>query len=115
MKRIIGRLLVFILSLCIPLCAQQSNQPQPAMYAVLLGTGFPQPDPDRGGPSAAVVVDEKVFVVDAGRAGVKLLVLTHLIGNRPGGNREEAFREEAGDHYHQTILAGRDLMRIDLP
>ena len=312
MKRIIGKLLVFVLSFSIPLCAQQPGPPQQAMYAVLLGTGFPQPDPDRGGPSAAVIVGEKVFVVDAGRgamqrlvgagleakgvkavflthmhsdhidglpdvfhgtwrtrgknpfvlygpegtkklvkglmqfydadirirrdmteklaaggatidlhivhegvvykddtvsvtaflvdhfpvkpafgyrfdsggrsivisgdtypcdnlvrfakdadvliheaylsqggaslqgtassgtiqyeawfkryhstaaeagqiaarAGVKLLVLTHLIGNRPGGNKEEAFREEAGDHYHQTILVGRDLMRIDLP
>lgn len=37
------------------------------MQAVLLGTGFPAPDPDRAGPSNAVFVGEKVFIVDTGR------------------------------------------------
>jgi ribonuclease Z len=38
-----------------------------AMQAVLLGTGFPAPDPDRAGPSNAVIVGEKIFIVDTGR------------------------------------------------
>lgn len=49
----------------------QAPQEPPArpneMHAVLLGTGFPAPDPDRAGPSNAVFVGEKVFIVDAGR------------------------------------------------
>src|SRR5262245_59857359 len=31
-------------------------QPAPAMQVVLLGTGFPRPDPGRAGPSTAVTV-----------------------------------------------------------
>jgi ribonuclease Z len=38
-----------------------------SMQGVLLGTGFPAPDPDRAGPSNAVVVGEKIFIVDTGR------------------------------------------------
>ena len=37
---------------------------------VLLGTGYPRPDPDRAGPSTAIIVNGKYFVVDAGRAVV---------------------------------------------
>lgn len=38
-------------------------------WVVLLGTGTPNADPDRAGPSAAVVVDNTAYLVDAG-AGV---------------------------------------------
>jgi ribonuclease Z len=37
------------------------------MRGVLLGTGFPAPDPHRAGPSNAVLVGEKIFIVDTGR------------------------------------------------
>jgi ribonuclease Z len=50
--------------------AQVSEAPANApdkMQGVLLGTGFPAPDPDRAGPSNAVFVGEKVFIVDTGR------------------------------------------------
>lgn len=36
---------------------------------VLLGTGMPQPDPDRSGPATAIVVNGEAYIVDAG-AGV---------------------------------------------
>src|SRR4051812_45743302 len=36
---------------------------------VLLGTGTPNPDPDRFGPAVAIVVDNNVYLVDAG-AGI---------------------------------------------
>lgn len=61
------------------------------MYAILLGTGFPRPDADRAGPCTAIVVGEKVFLVDAGRgvmqrvagaglkpASIQAVFLTHL-------------------------------------
>ncbi len=37
------------------------------IYAILLGTGFPRPDADRAGPSTAIVIGDKVFLIDAGR------------------------------------------------
>ena len=46
---------------------QVAPNPPREMQAVLLGTGFPAPDPDRAGPSNAVLVGEKVFIVDTGR------------------------------------------------
>ena len=39
-----------------------------SMEAILLGTGYPVPTPDRAGPSTAIVANGKYFVVDAGRA-----------------------------------------------
>jgi ribonuclease Z len=43
------------------------------MQVVLLGTGFPRPSADRAGPSAAIVIGDKTFVVDAGRGVVMRL------------------------------------------
>lgn len=70
-------LLVFLIGALLSLCiAQQTDTQQPspttpAMQGILLGTGFPAPDPDRAGPSNAVLVGEKLFIVDTGR-GVTL-------------------------------------------
>ncbi len=44
----------------------------------------------------------------AQRAGVKLLVLTHLVP----GKDEEAFRERAARHFKGRIVVGRDLMKF---
>lgn len=46
------------------------------MQVIVLGTGYPRPDPERAGPATAVVVGEKVFLVDAGRAVVMRLAAT---------------------------------------
>ncbi|MGD2134842.1 MAG: MBL fold metallo-hydrolase [Gemmatimonadales bacterium] len=58
---------------------------------VLLGTGTPYPDPERHGPATAVVVEERVFLFDAGAgvmrrmnaaglpiSGVEAFFVTHL-------------------------------------
>lgn len=68
------------------------------MEGVLLGTGFPAPDPDRAGPSNAVFVGDKVFIVDAGRgvtmrlaalrrrpARIDAVFLTHLHSDHTSG------------------------------
>jgi ribonuclease Z len=65
---------------------------------VLLGTGYPRPDPERAGPATAVCVGDRVFLVDAGRgvtlrwAAAKLslknlqaVFLTHLHSDHIGG------------------------------
>ena len=36
------------------------------MQLVLLGTGTPLPDPDRSGPSTAIVVNGTPYIVDFG-------------------------------------------------
>jgi len=64
---------------------------QPRTWIILLGTGTPNADPDRSGPSVAVVVDGTPYIVDCGpgvvrraaAAGLdvrelKLVFITHL-------------------------------------
>jgi len=64
-------------------------QAQPRTRVVLLGTGTPNADPDRYGPSVAIVVDEKSYLVDFGvgvvrraaaaeRSGIKALNAVNL-------------------------------------
>jgi ribonuclease Z len=68
------------------------------MEVVLLGTGYPCPDPDRAGPSTAVIAHGRYFIVDAGRAVVLRLsalqrpippitavLLTHLHSDHTSG------------------------------
>jgi ribonuclease Z len=73
---------VFACALCIASLTSAQNLPAPTptpkMYAVLLGTGFPRPDADRAGPSTAVIVGEKVFLIDAGRGVTMRLAAANL-------------------------------------
>lgn len=45
---------------------------------VMLGTGMPRPHPDEAGPATAVVVGERVFLFDAGRAVMQQLAAAGL-------------------------------------
>jgi len=69
-----------------------------ALVVVLLGTGFPRPDPARASASTAIVAGDKWFVVDAGRgatmriagtdlkyANLKAVFLTHLHSDHTAG------------------------------
>lgn len=68
------------------------------LEVILLGTGFPRPDPNRAGPSTVVVAGDRWFVVDAGRgatmriagtdlryAGLRGVFLTHLHSDHTAG------------------------------
>ncbi len=47
-------------------------------FLVLLGTGFPRPNPDASGPATAVVVGERVFLFDAGTGIERQLAAAQL-------------------------------------
>ena len=47
-------------------------------FVVLLGTGNPNPDPDRSGPAAAVIVDDTPYLVDFGPGVIRQVVFGHL-------------------------------------
>jgi ribonuclease Z len=53
-----------------PAHSNAAQPPQNRIEVVLLGTGYPRPYPDRAGPSTAVIVNGRYFIVDAGRAVV---------------------------------------------
>lgn len=77
---------------------EPSAAPASKAEVILLGTGFPRPDPERFGPATAIAVNGKVFLVDAGRgvtlrfaaAGLPLdslraVFLTHLHSDHTSG------------------------------
>jgi ribonuclease Z len=114
-KKLINHLLMVILAagslFSLGAATQQSSATAPQMYAVLLGTGFPRPSPDRAGPSTAIIIGERVFLVDAGRGvmmrlagaglapkGIRAVFLTHLHSDHIDG---------LPDVFHTTWQFGR--------
>lgn len=49
-----------------------------ALIVLLLGTGYPRPDPEHAGPSTVVIAGDAWFVVDAGRGATMRLAATDL-------------------------------------
>jgi ribonuclease Z len=49
-----------------------------ALVAILLGTGFPRPDPNHAGAATAIVAGDGWFVVDAGRGATMRIAATDL-------------------------------------
>ena len=77
------RLKISLTVLLVLFCgAQAFGQPKagsPELKVILLGTGYPRPDPERAGPSTAVVFGDRYFVIDAGR-GVMLRMAATIAG-----------------------------------
>src|SRR5260370_9492632 len=61
--------LLFVFALPSGFFAQSARAPK--TQVVLLGTGTPLPDPDRSGPSTAIVVNGTGYIVDAGTGVVR--------------------------------------------
>jgi len=89
-----------------------------ALQVLLLGTGYPRPDADHAGPSTAVIVGDKWFVVDAGRgttmriaatdlkyANLKAVFLTHLHSDHTAG---------LPDLFNTSWQFGRKTMPLEL-
>ncbi|MBI3404551.1 MAG: MBL fold metallo-hydrolase [Acidobacteria bacterium] len=95
-----------------PAAGSKSNSnAKSGMQVVLLGTGFPRPDPERAGPSTAVIVGEKVFIVDAGRGGVQRLAATQLQWKNVGHifltHLHSDHIEGLPDLFHTSWMFGR--------
>jgi ribonuclease Z len=82
MVRILGASLAAaaLVALAVAHCQPQTNSPSPKgrMELILLGTGYPRPSNERAGPAIAVLVGDKLFVVDAGRGVVMRLAATGI-------------------------------------
>jgi ribonuclease BN (tRNA processing enzyme) len=76
------RLLILIVPLCLSLAAVEAQESpraaQGGATVVLLGTGMPRPNPEASGPATAVVVGDRVFLVDAGPGAERQLSAAHL-------------------------------------
>jgi ribonuclease Z len=78
--------------------AQEPARKAALPEVLLLGTGFPRPDPERAGPATAVVFKDGVFLFDAGRGvtqrfwasghalkSLRAVFLTHLHSDHTSG------------------------------
>src|SRR5919197_6342489 len=64
-------LLAFMLTADGSATAQPVKEHATKTRVVLLGTGTPQPDPDRSGPATAIVVNGSAYLVDFGPGVVR--------------------------------------------
>ncbi|HYM59550.1 MAG TPA: MBL fold metallo-hydrolase [Thermoanaerobaculia bacterium] len=87
-----------ILLAALTLHATPPPPPAPPMQVILLGTGYPRPDPNRAGAAAAVVVGSKWFLVDAGRGVTLRIAATEL--------KYENLRAVLLTHLHSDHTAG---------
>lgn len=91
MSAIISRTPILTLLLAVGAAVPSRLAAQDSATVVLVGTGFPRPDPAAAGPATAVVVGRRVFLFDAGPGiqrslaaaklpidGVTALFVTHL-------------------------------------
>jgi ribonuclease BN (tRNA processing enzyme)/acetyl esterase/lipase len=97
----------------IGLASQETEKSTTRTRVVLLGTGTPVPDPDRSGPSTAIVVDDRAYLVDFGPGVVRraeLAALTRKIPAVKPSNLKVAFVTHLhSDHtagYSDLILTG---------
>jgi len=69
-----GAAVVLLAGLAVAACGKTSGVAQTRTQVVLLGTGSPYPDPQRFGPSVAIVVDDRPYLVDVGSGAVRRTV-----------------------------------------
>jgi ribonuclease BN (tRNA processing enzyme) len=69
-----GVVVLLVVALAVLGCVKTPGEAQTRTQIVLLGTGTPYPDPGRFGPSVAIVVDERPYLVDVGSGVVRRTV-----------------------------------------
>jgi ribonuclease BN (tRNA processing enzyme) len=86
----------------------------PRTQIVILGTGTPVADPERSGPSVAIVVDGTAYLVDAGAGVVRRAAATGLPALKARNLKHVFFTHLHSDHtvgYPDLILSGAVLHR----
>lgn len=96
---------VIVLTVTLPALAGAPKRQTGTTRVVLLGTGNPQPDPDRSGPATAIVVNGSAYLVDFGPGVVRRAAAARLdrgIGELEPTNIRVAFLT----HLHSDHTAG---------
>ncbi len=73
-----SRPLVCLLAVLLQGFASPAAAQQRPPEVLLLGTGYPRPDPERAGPATAILFADQVFLVDAGRGVVQRWAATEI-------------------------------------
>jgi ribonuclease Z len=113
MRRIIHSVL---LAGCVQVSPMSSKAPlhQQRTEVVILGSGTPVADPDRSGPSIAIVVDDTAYLVDAGAGVIRRAAATKLLALKARNIKRVFFTHLHSDHtlgYPDLILSGAVLHR----
>jgi ribonuclease BN (tRNA processing enzyme) len=98
-------MLISLQATALPVMAQPTKEQGSKTLVVLLGTGNPQPDPDRSGPATAVVVNGCAYLVDFGPGVVRRAAAARLdkgIAELEPANIRVAFLT----HLHSDHTAG---------
>ena len=84
----------------------KQERPQRVGYSeiVMLGTGTPGPDPDRSGPSLAIVVNDQPYIVDFGPGVVRRTAAAYA--NGVYGLRTDLLNRAFLTHLHSDHTAG---------
>ncbi len=94
-----------LLILLAPIMVSGQSLPQsPRTKIVMLGTGTPIPDPDRMGPSLAIVVDSVPYIFDAGAGVVRRIAAAQRAG--VGGLTMPALQRVFITHLHSDHTMG---------
>jgi ribonuclease BN (tRNA processing enzyme) len=109
MKRVAPGLLTafFLIAIAREDFSQVSNLSTPAetkTQLVLLGTGTPNADPDRSGPSVAIVVNDTPYIVDFGPGVVRRAAAAHRRG--VSGLAVSKLKTAFATHLHSDHTAG---------
>jgi len=86
----------------------------PRTQIVILGTGTPIADPERQGPSVAIIVDDVAYLIDAGTGIVRRAAATNLEALKPRNLKRVFLTHLHSDHtlgYPDLILSGAVLHR----
>jgi ribonuclease BN (tRNA processing enzyme) len=81
-----------------------ANEPATSTSIVLLGTGTPRPQPDHEGPSIAVIVNGKAYLVDAGVGVVRQANAAYIGGT--SSLKVEDLRVAFITHLHSDHTLG---------
>lgn len=84
--------------------APSPSQPTASTQIVLLGTGTPNADPDRSGPSVAIVVNDTPYVVDFGPGVVRRAAAAYRNGVK--GLAVQNLKIAFATHLHSDHTAG---------
>lgn len=98
------QLTTFLPLLIIFLACTEQTQVASRTQVVLLGTGTPNADPDRSGPSLAIVVDDVSYVVDCGPGVVRRAAAASLHGIE--GLKPEKLNRLFITHLHSDHTTG---------
>ena len=99
--------ILLVLVVTLPFCGTVLSQSPPVTRVVMLGTGTPNPDPDRSGPAVAIVVNDTPYLVDIGPGIVRqAAAMSPTWGGDIPGLEVDRLKHAFVTHLHSDHTAG---------